>query len=332
MEGSELFKRSVPAIALMGTVGLLRAAKNAFDPARLADAEATLFESVATPLTHRYVQAGRHQLHTVIAGTGPPLVVLHGHGGGAGVWIDEIDALAPHYRLYLIDWLGWGRSARPDYQGSGAEASRDWWVESLEHWRQAMGLEEFYLLGHSLGGWLAAEYTMRYPAHVRHLLLENPAGLAAAVLPMKGLFYIVSPQRVIQAIGPLGLRLVEYGVGEQLATSPAASALLDYYYQLSIAPLSGQIAFEHLLSPWEWHLPLIPRAHLIERPTTIIWGLNDDLFRVRDAHKLDARLPNSRLFLCPQAFHTPHNEQPARFNEVVIGTRGYRSDDLARAS
>lgn len=332
MEGSEIFRRSVPAIALMGTVGLLRAAKNAYDPARLAEAEAALFQTVKTTLTHRYVQAGRHQLHTVIAGSGPPLVVLHGHGGGVGVWIDEIDALAAHYRLYLVDWLGWGRSDRPAYTGSGAERSRDWWVESLEDWRRAMGLEDFYLLGHSLGGWLAAEYTMRYPARVRHLLLENPAGLAARVVPIKGLFYLVSPQRVVQAIGPLGLRLVEYGVGEQLETSRAATALLDYYYQLSIAPLSGQIAFEQILSPWEWHLPLVPRAHLIQRPTTIIWGLNDDLFRVRDAHKFDARLPDSRLFLCPNAFHSPHNEQPDLFNEVVIGTLGHQSDDLARAS
>lgn len=322
MDGTMLLRRYGPALALAGTVGLLGATlRPHYDPAGLAEAEARLLSTVRVRRTHRFVQAGPHQIHTLIAGDGPPLVMLHGHGGGVGVWRAVLDGLAAHFRVYALDWLGWGRSARPRFAGSTPDEARAWWLDSLEAWRQAMGLGDFTLLGHSLGGWLAAEYALAHPERLRHLILENPAGLTDAVPPQKGLFYVVSPQRVVQAIGPLGLRLVEYGCAEEAAACEAgAETLLSYYYQLSVAPLSGQLAFERILTPTQWHLPLLPRAEGLTVPTTIVWGLNDDLLRIHDAHLLQMRLPQSRMVVLPQAFHSPHLEEPTRLVQVVAAT------------
>jgi abhydrolase domain-containing protein 5 len=336
MDSYDVLRRYAPAFALMGTMGLLRASTPVHDPAALAEAEARVLSHIKTPLTHRFVQAGTHQLHTVIGGSGPALVMLHGHGGGVGVWSHVLDALAQHFRVYAVEWLGWGRSERPVFTGATPEEARDWWIHSLEDWRRAMGLTDFFLLGHSLGGWISAEYALAYGQHLRHLLLVNPAGLTDYSELAKNLFYYVSPQRVVQAIGPLGPRLVEYGCREEADRCPSGGeALLEYYYRLSMAPLSGQLAFEHILTLRNWQLPIVPRAEGLTMPTTILWGLNDELLRIRHAHYLHARLPRGQMVLIPDAEHSPHCTAPERFLEAVIGHLGFSThedNELPRAS
>ncbi|MBA3534127.1 MAG: alpha/beta fold hydrolase [Ardenticatenales bacterium] len=324
MDNYEVFRRYAPAVALMGTMGLLRAAATpVHDPAALAEAEARVLSHIKTPISHRFVQAGAHQIHTVIAGSGPALVMLHGHGGGVGVWSHVLETLAQHFRVYAVEWLGWGRSDRPVFTGTTPEEARDWWVNSLEDWRRAMGLTDFFLLGHSLGGWMSAEYALAHGKHLRQLVLVNPAGMVDYSEVAKSLFYYVSPQRMVQAIGPLGPRLVEYGCRDEAGRClSGGEALLEYYYRLAMAPLSGQLAFERILTPRHWHLPLLPRAEGFSMPTTILWGLNDELLRIQHAHYFHSRLPRGNMVLIPDAEHSPHCTAPSRFIEAVISSLG----------
>jgi cardiolipin-specific phospholipase len=85
-------------------------------------------------------------------------------------------------RVYSIDWLGMGRSARtplPKKQGpNGHEMDLDqvenYFVESLELWRKKLNIEKMTLLGHSLGGYFSIIYTLRYPERVEKLILASP--------------------------------------------------------------------------------------------------------------------------------------------------------------
>ena len=127
-------------------------------------------------------------------------------------------AAVPGLKTYAIDWLGMGRSSRPSYpirqsrkavdvvrsprfvrqahatamfsfQPADQRCRRfmlcfqaeDFFVESLEDWRKAMGIESMILLGHSLGGYLAAVYALKYPERVDKLILASPGTLR--VLP-----------------------------------------------------------------------------------------------------------------------------------------------------
>ena len=106
-----------------------------------------MLERVKTPLEHRFVRAGGHTLHTVVLGdpAKPPLVMLHGHGGGLGVFAGTFDALAtglPCLRARFAR-VGGARAALPSGGKSPAEAQA-WWVASLEAWRRAVGLRRFY--------------------------------------------------------------------------------------------------------------------------------------------------------------------------------------------
>ncbi|OBZ76269.1 putative cardiolipin-specific deacylase, mitochondrial [Grifola frondosa] len=120
----------------------------------------------------------------------PPAVLLHGYGAGLGFFYQNFPSLGRWAgkrgtSVYAIDWLGMGRSARvpftvkskrEDIDGRVHEAE-SFFVDSLEEWRQKMGLETMTLIGHSLGGYLSVVYALRYPSRVSKLILLSPAGV-----------------------------------------------------------------------------------------------------------------------------------------------------------
>ncbi|KAF2272005.1 alpha/beta-hydrolase [Westerdykella ornata] len=113
------------------------------------------------------------------------LVMLHGYGAGLGFFYRNFEALsrAPGWKIYALDLLGMGRSTRPtfrihakDKQGRIEEAE-NWFIDALEEWRIKRGLERFTLLGHSLGGYLACAYALKYPGRLNKLILASPVGI-----------------------------------------------------------------------------------------------------------------------------------------------------------
>lgn len=113
------------------------------------------------------------------------LVMLHGYGAGLGFFYKNYEALsrAPGWKLYALDLLGMGRSSRPpfkihakDRQGKIQEAE-NWFIDALEEWRKAKKIEKFTLLGHSLGGYMAVAYALKYPGHLNKLVLASPVGI-----------------------------------------------------------------------------------------------------------------------------------------------------------
>ncbi len=91
-----------------------------------------------------------------------PLVMVHGFGAGLGCFYKNFDHLHSKRSLHAFDVLGFGRSTRATFSEE-PELVEDEFVESIEKWRQAMGIDKMILLGHSLGAFMATSYTMKYP-------------------------------------------------------------------------------------------------------------------------------------------------------------------------
>jgi cardiolipin-specific phospholipase len=113
------------------------------------------------------------------------LVILHGYGAGLGFFYKNFEALsrAKGWQLYALDLLGMGRSSRPPFKIKAktreeqiAEAE-DWFADSLEEWRIKRKIDKFTLLGHSMGGYMAVAYALKYPGRLNKLVLASPVGI-----------------------------------------------------------------------------------------------------------------------------------------------------------
>lgn len=113
------------------------------------------------------------------------LVMLHGYGAGLGFFYRNFDSLSrlPGWKLYALDMLGMGRSSRPTFKihAKDREAkiseAESWFIDALEEWRVKKGIDRFTLLGHSMGGYMAVAYALKYPGHLNKLILASPVGI-----------------------------------------------------------------------------------------------------------------------------------------------------------
>lgn len=149
--------------------------------------------------------------------TNIPIILIHGMGGGIGLWALNMDSLSQNRPLYAFDVLGFGCSSRPRFSKKADVAEREF-VESVEDWRKQKGLERMIVLGHSLGGYIASAYTLRYPHQVEHLILadpwgfnempretdENGSGVPVWVKVIATLMQPFNPLSGLRAAGPLG--------------------------------------------------------------------------------------------------------------------------------
>lgn len=113
------------------------------------------------------------------------LVMVHGYGAGLGYFYRNFEPITriPGLKLYALDMLGMGNSTRPPFkihaktkEDKVAEAE-NWFIDALEEWRKARKIERFTLMGHSLGGYLAVSYALKYPGHLKKLILASPVGV-----------------------------------------------------------------------------------------------------------------------------------------------------------
>lgn len=212
--------------------------------------------------------------------TRTPLVLLHGLGAGVALWCLNLDAFAQHRPVYAIDMLGFGRSSRPSFS-CDAEKAEQQLVDSVEEWRREVGLQRFILLGHSMGGYIATSYALRYPERVHHLILADPWGfpdrpdnalerrqiplwVRAAVTTLQPL----NPLWALRAAGPAGRWLIEKtrpDLVKKFANHiPEAGSLIpDYIHQCNVQTPSGESAFHAMMHGFGWAKN--PMVHRVDR-------------------------------------------------------------------
>ncbi|XP_042239511.1 (Lyso)-N-acylphosphatidylethanolamine lipase-like isoform X2 [Homarus americanus] len=221
-----------------------------------------------------------------------PLVLLHGFGSGVGLWCLNFDSLSASRPVYAIDIIGFGRSSRPTFTKDPLEAEREF-ITSIELWRQKLALEQFILVGHSFGGFLAASYAIKHPERIRHLILADPWGFPERPLDVaeryKFPFWVkavgailqpFNPLFVVRTAGPWGPKLLQKARPDLIRkfsgmVKDAEEVIPSYLYHCNAQNPSGESAFHTLMAGFGWaKYPMIQRMDSLRKgmPMTLIYG------------------------------------------------------------
>ncbi|XP_036373636.1 (Lyso)-N-acylphosphatidylethanolamine lipase [Megalops cyprinoides] len=275
-----------------------------------------------------------------------PLVMVHGFGGGVGLWIRNLDPLCRSRPVITFDLLGFGRSSRPHFPSDPTQAEERS-VSSIEQWRQALGLERMILLGHSLGGYLATSYAIQYPERVSHLILVDPWGFPERPQPlaegsegqgsevkrpapprwvkaMASVLTMFNPLAVIRAAGPWGPGLVNRfrpDFKRKFEDLFDDDTMTQYIYHCNAQSPSGEVGFRAMSESLGWaKRPMLQRVHLLppSLPVTLLYGARSWVDSSTGLRVGQLR-PHSytSVVVIEGASHHVYADQPEEFNRVV---------------
>lgn len=135
-----------------------------------------LLDAWPVPAEHLHVPTREGETFVVASGPpdGPPLVLLHGSGSNALMWVPDVASWSEHFRVYAVDLIGEPGLSAPARPPLPSGAYPLWLGEALD----ALGVARASVVAVSLGGWLALDFATRHPERVERLTLLTPAGVA----------------------------------------------------------------------------------------------------------------------------------------------------------
>ena len=276
-----------------------------------------------------FVDVGGVRVHYLHAGSGRPMLLIHGLVGSSANWRNNIAALSDHASIYAIDLVNMGKSQRVEGLDAGLRSTANRIVAVMN----ALGLTEADIVAHSHGGAVALMLAALYPRRVGRLILFAPAnpycrscdpvvrtystpwgGFLAGMLP-----YFPTPiQRA--ALGGV------YGGSDRV---------VDRCLQEVVDGLRSPGTLRHVLSIVRcWFAERAKLKSVLRRvkriPTLLVWGDRDCTVSLRSAVKLKRTLRGSELIVLPGGGHTVFEETPEESNRIVLDWLGRHPLSTAR--
>ena len=276
-----------------------------------------------------FVDVAGARVRYLHAGSGRPMLLIHGLVGSSANWRNNIDALAQHASVYAIDLVNMGKSQRVAGLDPGLTATANRIVAVMD----ALDFAEADIVAHSHGGAVALMLAALHPRRVRKLILFAPAnpysrasdlmvrvystpwgGLLAWMLP-----YLPSPiQRV--ALGEM------YG---------GTHRVVDRCLREIVEGLRCPGTLRHVLCVIRcWFAEMAKLKAALRRvkriPTLLVWGDCDCTVSLSSAIKLNRRLRTSELIVVPGGGHTVFEETPEESNRIMLDWLGRDSMSTRR--
>lgn len=264
-----------------------------------------LIDKIETTVIQGEVMAGPVKTAYLSAGTGQPVICLHGGGAGAVTWYPSIASLAEYFHVLAPDIVGFGESDKPD-----AAYDRAYFVIWLKNFMVALGISRAHIVGLSQGGAIALQFTLDYPEMVEKLLLVDSGALGAK-------------PPLLSFIGMLWMN-----------TFPSALANRFFSRYLLFKPENrdpnhGRYSIDVLKRKGGKNAFIQGRGaavsamqedalRQIKNETLVIWGENDQLFPLEHCVNSVALMPNATLCRIKDAGHLPLMDQPTTFNKAVV--------------
>ena len=239
---------------------------------------------------------------------GEVLVLMHGFGMSLHVWEKWIAELGDTYRLISFDWPGHGLSTPVRDANYNLNALTDYLADVLD-W---MNIDEFVLVGHSMGGGVAMNYIVDNPDKVQALVLIGASGLKIdrSDKPLRMLEMTKYPgmSTALRYITPYdtikNALITRYG-----SEAFVSKELVDKYYELMLNSTNREI-FIKRLKQMLLDEPLDARIGRLNHPTLLIWGEEDQMVGLKYAKRLRSIILSARLVSYQGVGHMPMEVLP----------------------
>jgi proline iminopeptidase len=309
-------------------------------PAAIAAAQSADPQSpnAVYPIREGYVDAHGLMIYYKTFGRGKPLMLLHGGPGAShDYFLPYLTPLARHYQLIFIDERGSGRSQTlDDVSGYTVENM----VEDTEAVRQALGLGQISLLGHSYGGVVAQAYALKYKKNLSALILASTFSSTKAINEVFVRIKEKMPAELRDHINKMEAEGL-YGHGKdyeknrytaEYMTAAWGDGYFPYVYQnhpdANYDPVdNGKMSWDLYREMWGSHGEFVIDGNLksveytdrlpaIKVPTLMLVGDHDESDPSM-SQTMHEKIPGSKLVILPKSGHMTFVDQPGMFEKAV---------------
>jgi 2-hydroxy-6-oxonona-2,4-dienedioate hydrolase len=277
-------------------------------------ASTTIWESLGTTdLTLRRPLVAGHETRVLEAGSGPPLVLMHGTGGHLEAFARNLAAFAARFRVIAYDFPGHGYSATVDTDLEIAA-----YEEHLEALLDEAGIERAALMGESLGGWVAAKFAAHRPQRVERLVLNTPGGRTVDLAVMERIRTLTQEAADDPTPERLRARLEWLMADPRSVTDELVEVRRAIYARDGFADSVRHVLC--LVDEETRRRNLLTDEELaaIEAPSLVLWTSDDPSAPVAVGEEMAAKIAGAEFAYIAGAGHWPQWEQPDAYHEIVL--------------
>lgn len=261
-----------------------------------------------------FIDLGGHRTHYLEAGSGEPVILIHGFNLDNQTWTKNFDQLAAHFKVFAPDLWGQGFSTRQplDY-------GYDLFVEQIRLFMEALDIQKASLVGHSMGAGTSIVFSLKHRETVNKLVLLGSTGIPTKLPARSKAFKLKGVAELLMSLPTDRIRrsnLGDYWIHDR-------GSLTEQYYQKFVHCQKIQGSTEALLTILRkdfFHTledEIRDLGHL-DIPTLIIWGRADKTIPLSSAEEIHRLIPGSRLEVLDGAGHLANFDRPDAFNKLVI--------------
>ncbi|WP_232001782.1 alpha/beta fold hydrolase [Mycobacterium sp. 852014-52450_SCH5900713] len=257
------------------------------------------------------------------AGTGEPVLLLHGYPQSASCWRHQIKALADSHHVVAPDWPGFGRSAPP-----ATAPTYDEEVERIERFVAELGWQRFNLCAHDYGGFIGLGYAIRHPERVLRLALLNTRA-HGIFRPWfyrfsRGQHWIATHPPASRAAQHLPLATLHHLALARYRRLGCFDTVLEAEYLGWMNSPEGKRTFWNFFA--HYPVPIVPwlaeRLGTIRCPVAVIWGDRDPYIPFSAARELAESIPHATLVRLRGADHYVMEERPDEVTSALVSLLG----------
>ena len=273
-------------------------------------------------IASRYAKVAGLNVHYLAGGQGCPVLLVHGGGTDSASlsWKPSIGSIASSHRVFALDLPGYGRSDKP-----GRHCSTEYYIDFVDSFMNALGIEKASLIGISLGGGVCLGFALRTCERVNKLVLIDSYGLGVEI-PGRTLGYLlVRIPYLLETAWFVERRsrwMVKWSL-RSLVSNPEAvtEELVDEVWQLMREPGAGKAFISYQRNEVGWkglRTEFADRLHNVAVPTLILHGAEDKLVPVSWAERAHRLIAGSELHVFPKCGHWLPREKTGEFVQVVL--------------